>query len=290
MNLKPNIFRLISFAVILIASFTSSNAQWYYPFQAGNRWEYWDAYPPPPAYLWTTRCVGDTLLPVVGTYRILRSDGGMGTGFERRVGSIVYVYDPYSAKERILYDFSKSVGDTVAITNTGSDTIITTVTYEYYIQIWGRSLKLKEFYERSLMSSMYVIRSVVDSIGLYRMTWEPGYGGQAVGAIIDGIQYGIITGVKEKPGDAPKLPFLEQNYPNPFNPSTTISYQLPTQGYVKLKVFDVLGQEVTTLVNAEQPAGYKAVIWDAVNVSNGIYFYRLQAGSYTETRKLVILR
>ncbi|GEM_PF-2008450 len=83
---------------------------------------------------------------------------------------------------------------------------------------------------------------------------------------------------------------LLQNYPNPFNPSTTIKFQTPTPGFVSLKVFDVLGREVARLVNSEMKPGSHSVEWNALNVPSGVYFYRLQAGSFSETKKLVLLR
>jgi hypothetical protein len=83
---------------------------------------------------------------------------------------------------------------------------------------------------------------------------------------------------------------LEQNYPNPFNPSTTIRFALPKSSYVTLRIFNVLGEEVATLVNGEIPAGYHEVMWDASNQSGGVYFYRLQTSEYVETRKLLLLK
>ncbi|MBI5216048.1 MAG: T9SS type A sorting domain-containing protein [Ignavibacteriae bacterium] len=94
-------------------------------------------------------------------------------------------------------------------------------------------------------------------------------------------------------GTSPELPAsyrLEQNYPNPFNPMTVIHYQLQAKSNVSLKVFDILGREVATLVDEIQQAGFQSVNWNASNYSSGIYFYRLQAGSFIETKKLVLIR
>ena len=83
---------------------------------------------------------------------------------------------------------------------------------------------------------------------------------------------------------------LDQNYPNPFNPSTTISFSLPAKSFVSLKVFDIVGKEVATIVSEEMPAGNYSRYWNAASVSSGVYFCRLQAISFIETRKLVLLR
>jgi hypothetical protein len=83
---------------------------------------------------------------------------------------------------------------------------------------------------------------------------------------------------------------LEQNYPNPFNPSTVISYQLPVSSDLVLKVFDVLGNEIATLVNEEKPAGEYEVEFDAARLTSGIYFYQLRAGDFTQVKKMILLR
>jgi hypothetical protein len=83
---------------------------------------------------------------------------------------------------------------------------------------------------------------------------------------------------------------LEQNYPNPFNPSTRIQYQVSSISQVILKVYDVLGNEVATLVNEEKPAGAYEITLNASQLSSGIYFYKLQAGSFVETKKMILMR
>jgi len=99
------------------------------------------------------------------------------------------------------------------------------------------------------------------------------------------------SGVREV-GPAPSSFRLEQNFPNPFNPSTTITFSIPvgTRHAVSLQVFDLLGQAVTTLIDDYMGAGTYRVTWDASELTSGVYFYRLTAGSFTDTKKLILLR
>jgi photosystem II stability/assembly factor-like uncharacterized protein len=101
---------------------------------------------------------------------------------------------------------------------------------------------------------------------------------------------GGVTSVDDRKGPLPMVFKLEQNYPNPFNPSTTIVFHLPERSFVSLKVFDVLGREVATLVSEELHAGNYPVIWEAAALPSGVYFCQLQAGSFVETKKLVLIR
>jgi len=88
---------------------------------------------------------------------------------------------------------------------------------------------------------------------------------------------------------------LYNNYPNPFNPVTTFRYDLPENSHVTITIYDMLGREVKTLINQTQDAGFKSVIWDATNdygkpVSAGVYLYKIQAGEFVQTRKMVLLK
>ncbi len=98
-----------------------------------------------------------------------------------------------------------------------------------------------------------------------------------------------ITDVKEN-SITPASYSLEQNYPNPFNPSTTIKYQVRTEGMVRLNVYNVLGEKVATLVNEVKPAGSYEARFTAFNLASGIYFYKLQSGSFEETKKMILIK
>jgi hypothetical protein len=119
---------------------------------------------------------------------------------------------------------------------------------------------------------------------------------------------GVITindptvGVEERPSQLPVRFELSQNYPNPFNPTTLIRYSLPAASNISLKIYDIVGREVRTLVDEVQPAGYKTVEWDSKNkvgvrVASGVYFYRLEANkvgsqekSFVQVKRMLLLK
>ena len=111
------------------------------------------------------------------------------------------------------------------------------------------------------------------------------------------IKYNVITGIKKNFSRIPTKFELKQNYPNPFNPTTTINYTVPThfspyqsEGFVSLKVYNILGKEIATLVNKKQKPGSYKVEFDASELSSGIYFYNLQYENLFETKKMVLIR
>jgi len=106
----------------------------------------------------------------------------------------------------------------------------------------------------------------------------------------------VVTDVDEsvaqvlERGSLPTECSLEQNRPNPFNPATQISFSLPEASYVRLQVFNIIGQEVVTLVDGQVDAGYHTVTWDASGVVSGVYLYRLETSAFVSTKKMVLLK
>ena len=106
----------------------------------------------------------------------------------------------------------------------------------------------------------------------------------------DLVGYMETVGVNDNKSSVPVAYKLEQNYPNPFNPSTTINYSVPKEGIVTLKIFNILGQEVKTLVNENKISGNYNVRFNASELSSGVYFYSLRSGNYYQVKKMLLLK
>jgi hypothetical protein len=100
----------------------------------------------------------------------------------------------------------------------------------------------------------------------------------------------VVTGVASENENGPTTYSLSQSYPNPLNPSTTIKYELPKSSMMTLRVYDMLGREVSVLVDERKDAGVHEVKFDGTNLASGVYFYRLHAGDFTQTKQLLLLR
>ena len=141
----------------------------------------------------------------------------------------------------------------------------------------------------------WTVEKVRVHAGTHRLTWTFPFNAYTVGtnSWIDNIFFPgdvVVTSVNDKTPDVPKVFALDQNYPNPFNPKTEIRYQVPGVSDVKIIVYDVLGREVAVLVNERKAAGHYEVAFDGSGLASGVYFYRMTAGDFVQTRKLTLIK
>lgn len=129
-----------------------------------------------------------------------------------------------------------------------------------------------------------VVNQAMSDSGTYTVT------NLAVNKLKMTVTFDNVTSVEDFDDPAPKSFRLLQNYPNPFNPATTIAYTLPENGRVRLSVFDVLGREVAVLVDATKRAGNHQLSFDASALATGLYFYRIDAGAFQQTRRMLLLK
>lgn len=155
-----------------------------------------------------------------------------------------------------------------------------------------------EGYERSKISDIRLINcsfnntnrnnilSNIQNIGLNDVSIN----GKDYNKILEPFEDQSVSVNQQLDLNIPATALLMQNYPNPFNPSTTISFSIPSSSFVTLKVFDVLGKELATVISEAMSAGNYSRQWNAASIPGGVYFYRLQAGLFTQTKKLILLR
>jgi hypothetical protein len=251
----------------------------YYPLEPGNSWQFNGNGP------WHRVNVSkDTVLPNGKQYAFV--EGGPFR-LQRQEGARVYEFNGQS--DGLLFDFSKSPGDTLISFPGASDTFDIVLIARDSVSLFGRRLRRWSF----SFNSRHAIDDeegydIVDSIGIANISLANGTE-VLQSALIDGTLF-QTTDVAQLPTSSVSSFILVQNYPNPFNPWTTIRYGLPQRSQMTLTVFNMLGQQVVQLVNGEMEAGYHEAKFDGSGLSSGLYFYRMQAGTYVETKKLILAK
>jgi hypothetical protein len=285
----------------------------WYPLEIGNKWiyeMYREEFDPPRNKEFigfhTMEVIGDTLLNNQKRYlkfaqeplfwdidtALIRPDSLVGR---------LYIYLPDVDREALYEDFYAQLGDTIWVDSVEYKILV----YEEPFEVWGMSTS-KRTVDYNIRFQGY---ELVKNIALFKWRFRDFfalYTKELKGCVIDGAVYGDTTVVSvddEKPNVASSFQ-LEQNYPNPFNPTTKMKFTIPPsplnpspyQGegqrerLITLKVYDVLGNEITTLVNEQKFAGTYEVEFDATGLPSGIYFYRLTADNYSATMKMLLLK
>jgi len=290
-----------NFAILLLILCVPSPhvlSQDYYPLGMNNKWFYRSVGLPPndSTIVGSVQVVGDTLLPNGHRYCILSQVDIMGAKFVRSDSASVYYIDPYSGQEQLVFNLSGTVGDTTHIAWGPFD--IVRISSIDTISIFGEPLRVITF---QLDGILYAVMRLCDKFG--PMTeWRygdppppwPEWGRELVGCTINGISYGKTLGVSSSVS-VPNSISLYQNYPNPFNPETSISYFLPSRHFVTLRVFDLTGREVCTLVHRSDTQGLRTITWNGRDnngrqVSSGVYLYELRTTNNRLTRRMLLLR
>ncbi len=318
---KPNSFKLyaatkyriyeidiISNSLKVIKSITppEENYGWL-PLSISNLWVYENYYyengiPEFIGYSWNI--IDDEIVLSNGKkyFRMLqrRISGTIDTLFLRldSLTAVIYAYDENSGEDLVYENLSGELGDTVCY-EYNQAWGCQVVQSEEEFSLWGLNTYLKKLFPSS--PGWGCDHSLVKGIGIY----DYGCGdliyfsSKLFGCIINGTVYGdtTVVSVEDEIPDLPTKFYLSQNYPNPFNPSTTIKFTIPNVERrasslysTTLKVYDVLGNEVATLVNKELLPGEYEVEFNAEGLPSGVYFYRLTAGSYSSTKKLLLLK
>jgi hypothetical protein len=303
---------LIAFVQGALAQMDTLRA--YFPLHTGDLWEYEvDDYPTYPRY--QIRNLGDTLMPNGRTYYHFSGSEG---GFYRMDDSLrVFRYAPEVSScgdsEYVMYDLAVS---TRGVWKTCVPSLIGDTLPSYLGFVWFQPHvwypRLWVFADTRMYCDAQVTPTPPDTQFCLLIPWvayaprrlAKGFGmvwkqfeGPADnldGAIINGVRYGTITSVES--ATQPNGTELFQNYPNPFNPRTTIGYRIDRSGFLALKVFDILGREVTTLVNERREAGSYLCSLESESLGTGVCFVRLQlfveepAGTVVRTIKLTIMK
>jgi hypothetical protein len=308
--MKKLIFFLLILLAVQIAYALDTNSIKYMPLQVGNSWTYtgYQSSAGGNSTYWAekfsvvlSRNVNNHL------YYFLNSDNNILFKGYYRVDSItgsLYKYDSTGSCanyhfEILIDSLASIIGDTVRNCGDGSykcSGITNLVLFgDSTAKIgFGYSFSVPPFYMSygKIFVRKYGFQAYSTSGSGGMSQWY--YSLNLKGCKINGIVYGdtSLTGIYQNSRGIPEHSSLSQNYPNPFNPNTYIKYQitnnLPRQ--VTLKIFDILGKEIATLVNEKQSPGTYEVNWNGSAYPSGVYFYKLVTGDFTETKKMILLK
>ena len=269
----------------------SAVANEYYPLATGNEWFY-RAVGLPTAdstISRTVRVVGDTLFPDGLRYSVLDQEDVMGARLIRTDSASIFYR--YGGRDQRVFRIDAEIGDTVLI-NWGPYLTAKLASIDTAF-VLGERVRVLTFELEGLGFAIVRLCAKFGPLTEWRYSdppppW-PEWGKELVGCTIDGARYGHTLDVIEALS-AGRSFRLHQNYPNPFNPTTRIQFTIVNRRLTIVKVYDVLGRDVATLVNEVKEPGTYTVQFDGAGLSSGVYLYRLHAGDFIQTRKLLLMR
>jgi hypothetical protein len=290
--------------LVFIFSITIS-AQNYYPLQIGNRWDFLELHFDPNSGIVDStyssfRIVSDSVFPNAQQYFVIDSyDLTLSGKYVRCDGRFIFYYDTDTNEEDTVFKLGANVGDYWEVMF--GPTMHVSVEAIDTVNIFGFQSRIINYELDGLIQYYVTFSDLFGPLDFYWSGEPPGTDYRykfLVGCILDSIQYGNPVSVGQETFATINDFSLSQNYPNPFNPSTKIKFAIPnvetrhasSLQMVTLKIYDILGREIATLVNEEKPAGEYEVGFNAINLPSGIYFYQLSAGNFVETKKMILLK
>jgi hypothetical protein len=274
-----------------------------YPLAIGNKWIYLTVSVVNPNIIYgvaLNEVIGDSIAANGKLYYHLKDKDYHSLERVDTVDGKVYRFYEHpnlTESEYVIIDLFSEVGDTLITFNPGypglTSYLITTSIDSFYK--WGSTRLRKNFTQNTFPVISHFVYG--EDLGMDHYTsvligYSVYFERSLKGCVINGIVYGdtTLTGIDDEEKPIATEFRLEQNYPNPFNPSTIINFQLPVSSDVTLKVYDILGNEIATLVNEEKPSGSYEVGFDGKGLPSGIYFYQLKSGSFVETKKMLMIK
>ena len=280
--------------LIMTGIIKPQNADDYFPYAVGNTWQY--------------RTMEGDLKTDTITKDSVDNDGNVYLNYNNSTGMFEWIYKITKDKDSVFifptrhndleYVFPLEKGKEWIIESYGEDRYVGYVYDTYKVEVFGDSVDtysvayLVTTEDTITWPGNYQpqpIRVIAKGFGVIAEYEETTYK-KLVGAVINGKTYGKIVSVETENNSLPSHIKLYQNYPNPFNPSTVISWQLVVSGNVQLKVYDILGRKIKTLVNAYQSVGKHEVLFNGANLPSGIYIYRLIAGNKSINKKMLLIK
>jgi hypothetical protein len=283
-------YRLFFVSLIMIKWGESSPSQTpsplsFYPYRAGNVWQYRDSFNNEVFY---TRFNDRDSVDAEGNIFLSGRDRA-GT-FLEKIDTLANVFNLLSGNpNNPLYRLRADTGHSWI--GWRNDIRITLVSVGP-ATIFGRSTTLKRFRFTLVPpppGQPLVFREdyLASGFGLVQAFYEPNLFLYLGGAIIDSIRWGILVGAREDHHSDFRFA-IHQNYPNPFNPVTTIRFDLPQANYVRLTVFDMIGRRVRVLEDGEMGRGSHIAVFNAMGLASGVYYYRIEVGPITQTKRMIV--
>jgi hypothetical protein len=270
-------------------------AQDFYPLEVGNRWDYevstWTGNNSKTVSYYSIEVISDSLFSNGKTYYVL-SDYDLSEGkYVRADEDFIYYYDENSFEEDTLYHLNVQIGDNWE--EQFSSTFYISVEDIDTTDLFSKISRVIVYRLDGLLLKYVNLSDLFGPYNFYFPGEPPGTSNTTktlIGGTISGEEFGEPLSAKGQNNSALKDFSLSQNFPNPFNPETKINFSIPEMNYVTLKVYDVLGNEIETLVNDEKPAGTYQVSFDASGKPSGVYFFQIKSKYSTLSKKMIYLK